>query len=175
MPEGTEPFTNLEIDPSLLPKLGEVTYHPLEKRFVYILIIETLLGWGIIQGGLWFTFFLVDSPSKLLSLFVALAIGLCLLLALNLSWLKKAYQKRGFAIRENDISYKKGIVISKEITIPYKKIQQVSVTQNIIFKLANLYTLQLHSAAQDAGNLQLSGLTREQAENLKSLILQHIH
>lgn len=171
--ETIPPFENLEVDPSALPRVEEVSYHPLEPRFVYVLVIQTLMAWTVVLGLTWFVYLMMEAPERM-GLFYILSAVIILLATVNLSWLKRACRQRGFAVRQRDITYKKGIIISRVISVPYNKIQQVTVSQNIVFRLVGLYTLKLHSAAQISDGVNVFGLTKEQAEGIKALILEKI-
>ncbi|MDO4770579.1 PH domain-containing protein [Porphyromonas sp.] len=168
-----ETFHNLEVDINTLPKAEEQSYHPLEPTFVYVLIIETILTWLLILGLSWFIYLILEDFGYL-KLFGFISLGIAVALIVNLTWLKRACSKRGYAVRDKDLTYKRGIILSRQITIPFNKIQQVVVSQNIIFRIVGLYSLNIRTAAQTSDGVNIVGLTREQAESLKEMIMSKI-
>ena len=98
---------------------------------------------------------------------VLLAAGL-----VNLSILPKAYAYKGYAVREHDITYRSGIVFPKTVTIPFCKIQQVSIRQNPVSRMFGLYAVDIVNGAQMLAETVIPGLTREKAEEIKSLLIE---
>ena len=98
---------------------------------------------------------------------VLLAAGL-----VNLSILPKAYAYKGYAVREHDITYRSGIVFPKAVTIPFCKIQQVSIRQNPVSRMFGLYAVDIVNGAQMLAETVIPGLTREKAEEIKSLLIE---
>ncbi len=93
---------------------------------------------------------------------------------INLIILSKAYSRKGYALREHDISYRSGVVFHKVTTIPYSKIQQVSLKQNPISRLFGLYSVDIVNGAQTISSLNIPGLTQEKASYIKDLITKKI-
>ena len=86
--------------------------------------------------------------------------------------LPKAYAYKGYAVREHDITYRSGIVFPKTVTIPFCKVQQVSVRQNPVSRMFGLYAVDVVSGAQTLAETVIPGLTREKAEEIKSLLIE---
>ena len=84
----------------------------------------------------------------------------------------KAYAYKGYAVREHDITYRSGIVFPKTVTIPFCKVQQVSVRQNPVSRMFGLYAVDVVSGAQMLAETVIPGLTREKAEEIKSLLIE---
>lgn len=95
-----------------------------------------------------------------------IAITLCI----NLAIIPRSCRFKGYALREHDISYRSGIIFPKVTTIPFNKIQQVSVRQNPVSKLFNLYAIEIVNGAQAASSLSIPGLTDTTASQIKSLV-----
>ena len=93
---------------------------------------------------------------------------------INIIILSKAYSHKGYAFREHDVSYQSGVVFHKVTTIPYSKIQQVSIKQNPISRLFGLYSVDIVNGAQALSSLNIPGLTQEKASHIKDLITKKI-
>ena len=92
----------------------------------------------------------------------------------NLLILPKAYNYKGFVIREHDITFRSGIIFPSVITVPFCKIQQVSVCQNPVTRLFGLYSVDLVNGAQLLATIRIPGLTEERADKVKALVIESI-
>lgn len=90
----------------------------------------------------------------------------------NLMLLPKAYSYKGYAVREHDITYRSGIIFPKTVTVPFCKVQQVSIRQNPVTKMFGLYAVTIVNGAQILAETVIPGLTREKAEEIKSLLIE---
>jgi membrane protein YdbS with pleckstrin-like domain len=77
-------------------------------------------------------------------------------------------------VRENDISFKKGIITFKLTTVPFNRIQHVEVNQGVLAKLFKLSSLKLFTAGGNASDLSIYGLPQDVAQNLKAFLSEKI-
>lgn len=92
--------------------------------------------------------------------------------ALNTVLVHKIYRVRGYALRDRDISYRKGLFFTSVTTIPFCKIQQVSIRMNPLSRIFGLYYLDVINGSQSVANLiSIPGLSRDKAERIKLLLI----
>lgn len=97
---------------------------------------------------------------------------LALALAANAVLARKMYSMRGYALRDKDISYRRGLFFTTVTTVPYSKIQQVSLRMNPISRFFGLYYVDVVNGSQATMNsITIPGLTLEKAEQMKSLLM----
>lgn len=77
---------------------------------------------------------------------------------INLTILRKAYRFKGYALREHDITYRSGVIFPKITTVPFSRIQQVSISQNPISKHFGLCSIDIVNGAQGMSSLVVHGL-----------------
>ena len=94
--------------------------------------------------------------------------------AVNLSVLPKACDFKGYALRDKDITYRSGLFFPKVTTIPFVRVQQVSVNQTPVSRLFRLYSVDVENGAQDLDRMRIPGLTEEDAMRIKNLITDKI-
>ena len=97
---------------------------------------------------------------------------LVMIFIFNITILQRALDYKGFALREHDISYRSGVLFPKLTTIPYDRIQQVSIKQNPVSKIFGLYSLEIVNGAQAFSSTTIPGLTEETAIQVKSVITE---
>lgn len=93
---------------------------------------------------------------------------------INLSIVARAWKFKGYAMRENDITYRSGIIFPKLTTIPFERIQQVSVKQNPVSKFYGLFTVEIINGAQGLSSLTIPGLTEERANQIKNMVIDRL-
>jgi hypothetical protein len=77
-------------------------------------------------------------------------------------------------VRENDISFQRGIITYKLTTIPFNRIQHVEVNQGVLPKIFRLSALKIFTAGGNASDLSIPGLPEEVAQKLKAFLSEKI-
>jgi membrane protein YdbS with pleckstrin-like domain len=90
------------------------------------------------------------------------------------------YQRWYFAVYfyelgQDFIQIKKGPITPREITIPYERIQDVYVDQDIFDRMFGLYDVHLSSATISSGmEAHIDGVEKQAAEGLRNLLLETV-
>jgi membrane protein YdbS with pleckstrin-like domain len=90
------------------------------------------------------------------------------------------YQRWYFAVYFYDltsdfIQIKKGPITPREITIPYERIQDVYVDQDLLDRIFGLYDVHLSSATISSGmEAHIDGVEKQAAEGLRNILLQTV-
>lgn len=90
------------------------------------------------------------------------------------------YQRWYFAVYFYDltpdfIQIKKGPITPREITIPYERIQDIYVDQDLLDKIFGLYDVHLSSATISSGmEAHIDGVEKQAAEGLRNILLQTV-
>ncbi len=164
-------MTNYKINLETITPIAQIEFEPLNVKYKKVQVIGISLTY-IVLMGLCLFLLLADSIWWCISAEVVLAIAL----VINLSIVSKAYQIKGYALRQQDITYRSGFFFTKITTIPYSRIQQVTIKQNPIPKICHLYTVEIVNGAQGLSSLNIPGLPESTAKQIKNLLtekLQH--
>ena len=90
------------------------------------------------------------------------------------------YQRWYFAVYFYDltndfIQIKKGPITPREITIPYERIQDIYVDQDILDRIFGLYDVHLSSATVSSGmEAHIDGVEKQAAEGLRAILLETV-
>lgn len=163
-----ENFTNNQIDFDTLPKFEEITFTPLHKDYLNVIyignaifsVLLTLAFFGLLL-------FNEDSREYLLPLILIkiLIIGL-------LFWISTiAFRKKGYAIREKDVVFRKGLLATTTTIIPFNRIQHVALHEGVLSRMYDLSELQVYTAGGSSSDLHISGLPKMQAEKMKTFLM----
>ena len=164
-------MTNRQISLDNIDRVENLAFVPLERKYLKAHTAATALAWlGLMLLPL---FLLLADEFDGRNLIVICAEAVLLAAGLvNLSILPKAYAYKGYAVREHDITYRYGIVFPKTVTIPFCKIQQVSIRQDPVSRMFGLYAVDIVNGAQMLAETVIPGLTREKADEIKSLLIE---
>lgn len=166
-------MTNRQLNFENIDKVENLNYTPLEKKYLKVQTVKTILVY-IIFMGLTLLFLLAEEFAYRVVTTIGIECVFLTAMIVNLFLLPKAYSYKGFAIREHDITYRSGIIFPSVITIPFCKIQQVSIRQNPITRIFGLHTIDIVNGAQMLEATSIPGLTEEKANDIKALIIESI-
>lgn len=166
-------FTNDPINLTSLPQAEALVFEPLEKKFIRVMYAQCLVAWMSLIGLGWAGFAIADFLGWWIWA-LALTALFFICMSFNLTVMRRAYRFRGYAMREEDISYRRGIFFTKIHTIPYNRVQQVRIAQDIFDRIAGLYSITVHTAAQTGEGVSIYGLQKETAEQIKAYVLAKI-
>lgn len=164
-------MTNLKLDSESITPVSDIKFDHLDKKYKKVQVIGITLSYLILMGLSLFLL-LTERIWWCISFEIILAIAL----VINLSIISRAYQIKGYALREHDITYRSGLFFTKTTTIPFSRIQQVTIKQNPIPKICHLYAVEIVNGAQGFSSFIIPGLTEIKAKQIKNLLtekLQH--
>ncbi|MDE6510879.1 MAG: PH domain-containing protein [Muribaculaceae bacterium] len=147
--------------------VDELQYEKINRKYRNVQMILTALGYLLLGGAALFLL-LLDSCIWC----IAAECVILMAFAINMFILRKAWEFKGFALRECDITYRSGVVFPKTITVPYLRLQQVSVKQNPVSKIFGLYAVELVNGAQGMASLTIPGLSEERANQIKDIAIE---
>ena len=168
-----ENFTNETLNINSLPKFEEVNFSSLHKKYIKVVCINIAITLLILAIGigvlLYFNEELQNTSSYLIfgiSYFVLALIVLFSSLA--------SVKRRGFAVREKDILYKRGLLSSTTTMIPFNRIQHVAMHEGVFSRMFDLAQIQIFTAGGSSSDIKIAGIEKEKAENIKELLMQKI-
>ena len=166
-------MSNRQINMNDITRVEQLVYTPLEKKYLHVQQTNVVIVYLILMGIGLFWLLALDSATRLWGCLLT-EIGLLMTLLINLWILPKAYNFKGFAIREHDITYRSGILFPSVITIPFCKIQQVSISQNPVSRYFRLYSVDLVNGAQLESAAHIPGLSEDRANEIKALVIERV-
>ena len=86
-----------------------------------------------------------------------------------------SFSKRKYAVREKDISYKRGVIIKTLTTIPFSRIQHVELDEAPILRIFKLASISVFTAGDSSDDLVLKGIKKNEALQIKEFISSKIN
>lgn len=173
MSEPIEVASNQELDLAHLPRLESTEWTPVSRRYLTMRLgVWTLLQLAI--AALLLSPYIVyrirdNGDMAEFSAWWWPMIGQGLV---ALVWLMEellGFPRRGYAVRERDITYRSGWLTRTTITVPFGQIQHSELSQGPIGRLFRLKHIRLFTAG-GSGNLRIAGVAEEEAEGLRAII-----
>ena len=142
------------------PLANAAPWEPFWQSFIFVVVLLTFAS---------ATFFIPTVP-----LFITVGAHLIILLSFAVSqWHNfEGHKVRGVALREKDISVRKGLFWQQSTLLPFNRVQHIEIHRNPIERKLGLSSLRIFTAGGSGVDLQISGLENERAEKMKQFILE---
>lgn len=166
-------YTNDQLRVQDLPSLEDVDWVEMDRNLIVRDVIQNcvLSILILIVAGVLGTVFLTVDVAALRVIGV---VGFCfgfLVIILLLVWPRLEFPHRGYALRDLDFAQKRGLVTRYLATVPFSRVQHVSVSQGVLDRMFNLATLQIYTAG---GVSSIKGFFNEDAHALREHILERV-
>ncbi|WP_231733047.1 MULTISPECIES: PH domain-containing protein [Colwellia] len=168
-------FTNTSLTAESLPSLVELEFQPISAIYrqsnliinvAFTLFLVTLL-FVIQQQNIW------PLSNDVADLFNWLMLVLFMLGGFNTLYAAFADKQKFYALRQQDLSYRSGLLFRKTVSQPMLRIQHVELKRGPIDRKVGLAKLQVFSAGGAMHTFEIPGLPLASAESIRQFILDH--
>ncbi|WP_329904555.1 PH domain-containing protein [Porphyromonas pogonae] len=165
-------FENFNISTDNLPDAELLDFEPLQPRYRLGMYVAISLRWFLLLILVWVPQFVIAEYPLYVAWILTAVIALGYVI--NMLMIREAYRYRGYAVRSHDITYRRGIIRHIVSTIPFRRIQQVTVRQSILARIMGYYHVVIFNASGVSENMIVHGLSYDDALRLKSFIMERI-
>ena len=166
-----ENFSNETIDTTQLPKFEEVQFSILDSDYWKVTLLNVFFFFLIVGVGLGVLLFF---NRGLLVFAIAISAAYFLFLFLVLLLSRISFKKKGFAFRTHDVLFRHGVIATNTIVIPYNRVQHVALHEGFISRYFGLAKIEVFTAGGSSSDIEIPGIKKEQAENIKQLLMGKI-
>jgi membrane protein YdbS with pleckstrin-like domain len=166
-----ENFTNNTIDLNRLPRFEDVQMTALHPSYWQVILAHIVIFFAIIGAGMIGMLLFV---SELSGMELGFSIAYLVVLILTILLSRISFMKKGFAFREHDVLYRSGIIATSTIVIPYNRIQHVAMHEGWISRIFGLAAIAIFTAGGSSSDISIPGIRKEQAEDIKQLLMGKI-
>lgn len=166
-----ENFTNETIDTKQLPRYEEVqltALHPKYWRVTLINLAIIFIILGAASSLIWY------NAEELYNYGLELLIGLVIIAFVTILLNRIAFKKKAFAFRNHDVIYRSGIIATNTMVIPYNRVQHVALHEGFVSRIFGLAKVEIFTAGGNSSDLEIPGIAKEEAENIKQLLMGKI-
>lgn len=168
-----ENFTNETIDTTQLPRFEKVVFSSLHPKYIRVIGINLALIIALLAiAPAIVSYIKPDIFSN--TIWLLLGITIVLISGLLVFFSVISFAKKGFAFRNHDVIYKHGILATNTIVIPYNRVQHVALHEGVVSRYFGLATVEIFTAGGESSDIEIPGIEKEQAENIKQLLMGKI-
>lgn len=160
-----ELWQNENLDIADLPQIEEGEFYGHPRQYLKYRNTLALILWAF--PVLAYIILTISFPSGW-TYYVGIALILLLLLTFIATF--QGVKRRLYALREKDITYKKGWMFYSTTTIPFNRIQHSEVSQGPLEQSYKISTLKIYTAGGSSSDLAIPGLDNEEAQRLREYI-----
>ncbi|WP_348824706.1 PH domain-containing protein [Flavobacterium aestuarii] len=164
-------FTNETIDTTLLPKFEEVKFSVLHPDYWKVILIGLSISFLIIGGGAGVVLYFND---EFFSYIFEISMIYAALLLIVLLFSRMSFNKKGFAFRTHDVLFRHGVIATNTLVIPYNRVQHVALHEGLLSRFFGLAKIEIFTAGGSSSDIHIPGIAKEQAENIKQLLMGKI-
>ncbi len=168
-----EEFTNEVIDTKQLPRYEEVQLTPLHPKYLKVVLINSSLFIAILVIG-YFLLLIFDKENISPKFSIQLAIAVVVVSILKLFFSILGFKKKAYAFRNHDVIYRSGIISTNTMVIPYNRVQHVALHEGFVSRIFGLAKVEIFTAGGSSSDLEIPGIEKEEAENIKQLLMGKI-
>lgn len=172
-PVAAQEFSNFEIEVASLPKFEEVTLHPISKKYLVKLQVGTTISFLFFAVGIFLGFSFLPAEFHNYLTWAAIVVFLLFVWSFfnNVMYVKKS----GYALREQDIIFKRGFLFERTTVVPFNRIQHVTVERSFLDKMLNIATVKVFTAGGSGSDVSIPGIKPETATSVKEEISARIY
>ena len=150
------------------PEITQTDFKSINKRYFKVIVIQTTLIFTVLFIAIVFMNYkdLFQWFEYSVWLYVMLSVIFMVILFLKII----GFKKRKYAVREKDISYKKGVFFRSLTTVPFNRIQHIEIDQGPVARYFGLVALSVFTAGDSSDDLKVSGLLKKDAVQIKEFI-----
>ncbi|SNR15084.1 PH domain-containing protein [Tenacibaculum jejuense] len=157
------------------PDISNVTFKSIEKRYLKVLLLSAFSYiLFIVLGSVLFLEKVIRKKEEGFPFYI-IYISLIVLTILYILNIILGFPKRKYVIREQDITYKSGFITRTMVTVPFSRIQHVEIDEGIFSRIFKLASLSVYTAGDSSDDLEIRGLSKDQALKIKEFISSKIN
>lgn len=168
-----ESFTNQTLDTKQLPRYEEVQLSALHPKYKRVTLINVALIIAILIIA-FAVFYFVNKENISNKIWFSLTITTTVISGLICFFSILSFKKKAFAFRNHDVIYRSGIIATNTMIIPYNRVQHVALHEGFISRIFGLAKVEIFTAGGNNSDLEIPGIAKEEAENIKQLLMGKI-
>lgn len=165
-------FQNAQLSLEELPGVAEVDWQGLDRAHLWVDLIGHCLFRLVVLGVFLVYTHFVEGFSPVIRWSIAGLWVFLLLLTTLLRYL--GFRIKGYAVRQHDLMYRRGLLFRSVTVVPFTRIQHSEVEQGLIERQFGLSSLSVFTAGGSQSDLAIPGLKKEDAERIRNFLSQKV-
>jgi membrane protein YdbS with pleckstrin-like domain len=163
-------FQNLRVDVDGLPQAERIEFQPMAPAYPRQVLVTSLLVFApivfasLVAGVFLIAVFRTPAAFVIGPLLPVIPLSLA---ALSIPLAVRRAKTAGYALRDHDIAFRRGLFFRKVVVLPFNRLQHVHLSSGPLQRRFGLASLKLYTAGASGIDLQIDGLTAERAATLR--------
>jgi membrane protein YdbS with pleckstrin-like domain len=166
----TDSFENITV--TSFPDIIKIDFKSINSSYLKVILIHVFLVFLILFLALLITDY--NGVFKIVGNTIWLYLTVFIVFIAVLAIKSIGFKKMKYVVREKDISYKKGVFFRSLTTVPFNRIQHIEIDEGPVSRFFNLVSLSVFTAGDSSDDLKISGLLKEDAQQIKEFISNKI-
>lgn len=160
----SKPWSNTVLTDDALPRLADTDFEPLAPAYLRLRTITAAIA--AVGAAVIAVVVIALAPSTLT---VVIAVGVTSVVWAGCLLQRLEVDRMGYAVREHDLSLRRGVLTRSVATVPFARVQHVSIGHGPLDRRFGLASLDVRTAG---GAIGIPGLPQGTAERLKRLVTE---
>ncbi|MDO9396401.1 MAG: PH domain-containing protein [Herbiconiux sp.] len=143
----------------------EVDWRRVSPKYLGVELVSTLIG-ALVLCGITVPFILMQTWFGWPALAVAIVVGV-----VSLALAPRRVRSIGYALRADDLVYRRGIMFHRVVSVPYGRMQLIDINRGPVARLLGLAELKFVTAAAATG-VSIPGLVESDANELRDRLVE---
>ena len=166
-----ENFSNETIDTTTLPRYEKVELTKLHPKYWKEILLSRGLLFVVLAIAVGAGLYFVEEIKQEKTVVV---LGYVVFAVLFFFFSRLAFLKKAYAFRTHDVIFRSGIIATNTMVIPYNRVQHVALHEGLFARIFGLAKVEIFTAGGVASDLAIPGIAKEEAENIKQLLMVKI-
>jgi uncharacterized protein len=156
-----------------LPSVDHITFERIDPAYRRVSLITVMIIMLILLISFGVALYLIEGLRT--PVFVWIFVTIWTLI--TVFWVYLVYQDyhtTGYAIRDKDLVYKSGIFYRNMVVVPFNRVQHCEISQGPVSRYFGLSSLTVYTAGGSSSDVDIDGLTTENAYKLKQFLTTKI-
>lgn len=152
----------------------EIEFNSLDKSFYRLMVIKRLIGILLVLLGVSVYYLLGNLKGISISRFWII-FGAILLVGIFVLMMAKVYfDRKKYRLFDKNLTYRKGLLVHKETTVPFSRIQHIEIDEGPLERYFKLATMSIYTAGDSGKDLKINGLKVDEAQEMKEFITNYM-
>ena len=146
-------------------ELPETEWKRVSQKYIVVDVIGSIIGAVVMVGGASIASYFIGAQWAW-----AATISLAIIFIVTIAFTPRRVRSIGYALREDDLLFRRGLLFQRFVSIPYGRMQLVDINRGPLARAMGLSELKFVTAAAASG-VTIPGIPEQDAEELRDTLV----
>ena len=146
-------------------ELPNTEWKRVSQKYIVVDVIGSIIGAVVMVGGASIASYFIGAQWAW-----AATISLAIIFIITIAFTPRRVRSIGYALREDDLLFRRGLLFQRFVSIPYGRMQLVDINRGPLARAMGLSELKFVTAAAASG-VTIPGIPEQDAEELRDTLV----